>query len=347
MCEGWVSVRAMILVRNMAHSNRTLRIGIASVIAVLMVVGAYGFSGPNPLFNINRIAEAQSSEELLREYAAKDSDSDGLPDWQEALYGTDPLNPESFQEGILDGDAVSQGLVEPKVRVTEPNAETDIESIPGITPSSDSLTDRFSRELLTQYLSNRGTTAPTSAEIISFVEKGIQNLKAEAVSPPRYTLADVSVAGGVGAQSLQTYAAEAETAFAQNTVSADKNELSYFADALKDDAAALEKIEDISAAYANIAAAMIEISVPNEARQAHLTIVNALIHMSEASADMAALKTDPVRALLGIGLYASYAQELVSGFANLSGVFTARQVVVPVGTAGHSFISTAESATAQ
>ncbi|MDP3402478.1 MAG: thrombospondin type 3 repeat-containing protein, partial [bacterium] len=132
----------------MAHSTRTLRIAAASLLAVLMVGGTYLSTGPNPFFGLTRIVGAQSSEELLREYAAKDSDSDGLPDWQEALYGTDPFNPESFRVGILDGEAVAQGLIEPRVTVRAEKEPTNLDSIPGTVAAPSSLTDRFSQTLL-------------------------------------------------------------------------------------------------------------------------------------------------------------------------------------------------------
>lgn len=328
----------------MAHSTRTLRIAAASLLAVFMIGGTYLSTGPNPFFGMTRIAGAQSSEELLREYAAKDSDADGLPDWQEALYGTDPMNPESFQVGIRDGEAVAQGLIEPKVVVRPENEPTDPDTIPGTLAAPSSLTDRFSQTLLKQYLMNRGEKPPTSAEIVAFVEAGIADLERENVSPPRFSLADVRTTGDTGTAALTAYAANVEQAFVLNTVSADKNELSYFADALKEDAAALRKIASIGEAYADIANALIAIPAPAEARQAHLSIANALMHMSETSGDMAALKTDPLRALMGIGLYEKYAEELVAAFTNMNGVFSARQVSIPEGSAGYYIVKTANDA---
>lgn len=330
----------------MAYSPRTIRITAASALAIVMVGGAYAFSGPDPLFGLGRIAEAQSSEELLKEYAAKDSDTDGLPDWQEALYGTDPLDPESFRAGTKDGDAVAQGLIEPKVSVRPSDEPTDIESIPGTQARPDSLTDRFAQSLLTQYLQNRGDVAPTSAEIVSFVEAGIENLSTESLSPATFKPSAVRTTSASGTAAMTTYAADIEQAFADHTVSADRNELSYFADALKEDADSLAQIRAISSAYKNIAKALMEVPVPGEARQAHLAVANALMHLSETSDDMASLKTDPVRALMGIGLYERYANELAAAFTNMDGIFVAQQVRIPEGTRGYFIVKTAADAAA-
>lgn len=343
MCEGGVSVRAIISARNMALSPRILRLSGASLLAVLMVGGAYVVSGPVPFFKTN-IADAQSSAELLRTYAAKDSDTDGLPDWQEALYGTDPLDPESFRAGTKDGDAVAQGLIEPKVTVAEAPKPTDPSTVPGTPAAPNSTTDRFAQAFLKQYLLTRGETPPTQEEITSFVESSIADLSSSSASPDTYTAADVRVSGASGTAALVSYAASVENVFATYTVSTEKNELSYFADALNEDASALKKIEDISSAYKSIAKALIALPVPAEAAPAHRSIANALVHMSEVSADMATMKTDPLRALMGIGLYGDYAARVVTGFAGLNGIFTARQVVLPAGTPGAEVVQVAKNA---
>jgi hypothetical protein len=319
----------------MAHSTRTLRIVAASVVSLLMMGGTYALTGPNPFFGLNRIAEAQSSEELLREYAAKDTDTDGLPDWQEALYGTDPANPESFQLGIKDGEAVAQGLIAPKVTVRAEDEMTDIATIPGTAAAPNSLTDRFAQTLLTQYLQNRGENPPTSAEIVTFVEAGIKDLSASASSPDAFSSVDVRVSATGGDAGLRAYAAQVDAAFAQNTVPTEKNELSYFADALAEDARALRKIGEISQAYEDIANAMMRIAVPSETRQAHLGIANALMGMSAVTADMASMKEDPLRALMGIGLYEREGARLTAAFTNLSGIFSARQVVIDPSAPGY------------
>lgn len=323
----------------MAHSARTLRIASASLLALLMVGGSYVFSGPTPW---GKIAEAQSAEELLREYAGKDSDADGLPDWQESLYGTNPNNAESFQAGIKDGEAVAQGLVQPKVAVRPEDETIDPESIPGTEAAPASITDRFAQTLMKQYLTNRGENPPTQEEIVAFVKAGVADLAAQSASANRYTASDVTTSSA----SLTAYAAELESAFARNTVPSSKNELSYFSDALKGDDSALTKISDVSGAYANIGGAVAKTPVPPAARQTHLAIANALVHLSEVTEDMSTMKSDPIRALMGIALYEQYAKELIAAFANLNSVFSAQGVSIPEGSAGYYIVKTSGDAAA-
>lgn len=292
-----------------------------------MVAGTYVSTGPNPFFGAGRIAIAQSSEELLREYATKDTDADGLPDWQEALYGTDPENAESFQAGIPDGEAVAQGLITPKVSVRADETPTDPDSIPGVVAAPSSLTDRFSQALLEQYLRNRGENPPSQEEIVGFVRGAVDNLSAQSLSPAVFDQGDVKVSGS-GAAAVRAYAAAVESAYGANTVASEKNELSYFADALKGDDGALAQLSRISGAYEDMASAQMALTVPSDARQAHLTIANGLMRMSEVTGDMATLKSDPLRALMGIALYEKAVRDVGAGFVNLAGIFRALGVVI-------------------
>jgi len=44
-----------------------------------------------------------------KEAAIKDSDNDQLKDWEEALYGTDPKNPDTDSDGTPDGEEIKAG----------------------------------------------------------------------------------------------------------------------------------------------------------------------------------------------------------------------------------------------
>lgn len=331
----------------MPHSTRSIRVGIASLIALLLIGGAYAISGPNPWFGLGRVAEAQSAEELLKEYAVQDTDTDGLPDWQESLYGTDPRNPESFRAGIKDGEAVAQGLIEPKVMVRAQEEPTNLETVPGTAGAPNSLTDRFAQAFLTRYLNNRGELPPTAESMQSFVEAGVADLIATSAVPDRYALSDVRTSGSSGTEALRSYVVAVEAAFDAHEIPGRRSELAYFSDALRGDVRALSFIDDVSEEYENIARDLMGINVPSEARQAHLAIANALVRLSEASADLASMDEDPLRALVGITLYQRYPDELIAAFANLGGVLSAYQVQIAAGSPGFDAYTSAMEAVSQ
>jgi len=301
-----------------------------------MVAGTYAVTGPTPLFNLGRIAEAQSSEELLREYAAKDSDTDGLPDWQEALYGTDPLNPESFQAGIKDGEAVAQGLIEPAVIVRAPGELTDPDTIPGTTALPNSVTDRFARAFFSQYLLSLDEESPSKEEVVSFVQNGVSELVATYEPKAAFSTGDMKTGGGAGAEAIRMYIIDIEQVLqSTGATSAEKSELYYFEDAMRGDESALKSIIDISGAYQVLSKSIQGTPVPREALKSHTDLANAFAQLAHVTEEMAALKSDPLRALLGIGSYRASADKLFLALENLGGVMDSYQIRPSEGEPGY------------
>ena len=84
-------------------STKAGSITIAVAFAVIVITGAWFLSKPGGA----SLANAESTEALLKSYAIQDTDGDGLPDWEESLYGTDPKKADTDGDGIgdaCDGD---------------------------------------------------------------------------------------------------------------------------------------------------------------------------------------------------------------------------------------------------
>lgn len=79
------------------------------VIFVLLI----GISIGGYLVLQSRFSKANSLEQLAldlnKQEIINDHDYDGLADWEEELYGTDPNNPDTDGDGYLDGEEVASG----------------------------------------------------------------------------------------------------------------------------------------------------------------------------------------------------------------------------------------------
>src|ERR1035437_7373016 len=117
------------------------QIGAATLFSVVIVVGAYflarGIESPP-------VVQASTETALLQAIASKDSDSDGLPDWEESRYGTDPHVADTFHLGMTDGESVAKGLIVPKaiadipVATSTPTANNNIDyATAGLTPPTE------------------------------------------------------------------------------------------------------------------------------------------------------------------------------------------------------------------
>lgn len=325
----------------MAHSTRTIPLIVASVTAVLLVAGAYVLSGPIPF--IDRVT-AESSDELLRSYAVKDSDADGLTDWQESLYGTDPTNPTSFRTDLLDGEAARQELLTPKTVVPAQDLTTDL---PGADPAPSSLTEEFSRKFLGQYLLTRGAEPPTEEAMANFVSDAIAELVQTSLATPRYTASDARIASGDDAAAFRTYMKEMQAVSDAHEPLLEDRDVALIRSAIeKSDADALVKLKDMSETYETLAEAVMQVRVPRSAVEAHVATANALNYLSIATADVAEYTEDPIRTLLGIGEYRESIRLTLEALALMHGPMTRSGVTVDASAPEYDFYQTVMAAPA-
>ncbi len=333
-------MRATIFVPTVAYSYRTIGIIISSVIAVGCIVVAVLISGPLP-FRLFGTANAISTRDLLVQYAAKDTDADGLPDWEEALYGTDPNNAHSVRADVLDGEAVQQGLVKPKF-ASATSTPVDVNSLPGTTANSNTLTDQFAREFFASYLQKSTVGTPSAEAVATFVENKVDTLTKQGVLAT-FNQTQIRIAGS-GEDALRAYARAVDVATQPYSANASKGELEYYFDALsKDDAAALAKVRAIATSYTLSAGAYMKVPVPAEAAATHLALANALADTGRALTDMTAFSTDPLQAMVGVGRYPAAAQRVLNGMAALHAVYVSAGVSIEAGEPGYDFYHSLEA----
>lgn len=310
--------------------------------AGILIVGAY-FAGRGPT-KYAPVASAQGTNALLAALASKDSDGDGLPDWEEALYGTDPHKADTFGKGMTDAKAIAKGLIVPKI--TQEATSTDASAdIPSGLPATGSLTDQFGKALFAEYLQAAPSGAKLSqADMNTFLSGALGALNNSYPEQDAFAAGDIKVSGS-GSAMLRAYATNAEAAFGANTVAADRSELTYFRDALQqNDPTLLKKVAEIGAAYAKISTALAKVAAPSEILQYHLALVNAFARLGVATSDMALVETDPLKSALGVSRYQQDAENMLRALANIARIFTSERVTLVSGENGYYFYKTAEDA---
>jgi len=143
------------------------KIGISIIFSIVIIGLAFAIKSTDFVSGKLKANPTLSAEkEATKQVFEKDSDSDGLKDWEEALYGTDPLNPDTKGGGLGDTKEIENE------RLAATKATTTAEKAPTLTA-----TEKFSRELFTKYLeakkSGREITPELSASIAQeLVAKG-------------------------------------------------------------------------------------------------------------------------------------------------------------------------------
>lgn len=335
-------MRGILPLTTMGGSLLNWRTLSATALAVVLIGGSYllarGVSTPPS-------AEASTESALLQAIASKDSDNDGLPDWEESLYGTNPDNPDSFNLGMTDGQAVAKGLIVPKAIANVPLATSTASSIVPGAPApagSGTLTDEFAKSFFTLYLvakqQNNGV-ALSQDQVSALADKAYTSLAANVTPAPDFKKASDLSTVLDSPDAYRTFAASAEAVFAAHTVHLPKSELIYLQDAVQnDDASAIGNIQKISGAYRDIATGLAALPVPSGLAGADLSLVNAMARISQAASDFAAVRTDPVATMFALETYPQTVIDFANGFQTIGQTYASQNISIPAGSPGAQFV---------
>jgi len=326
----------------LSHSH--WRTYVATACAIALIGGAYALaqSAAHP-----PSAEASTETALLQAIATKDSDGDGLTDWEEAIYGTDPHNPDSKNLGMTDSQAVAKGLVIPKAiadvadsasSATGPVINPDLPPA----PSDQTLTAAFAKNFFTIYMAAVERTGGNLSESdqADVAEQSLAALSSSIVRAPDFKSASDIVVAGSGADAMRAFAAAAEAVMKANTANANKSELQYLQNAAQDgDTSAIGHIASLAKAYRGSAAGLAQLPVPRELAAADLALVNALARLSQITSDFARVDSDPLATMLALQQYPKVVIAMVDAFIVIEKNYKAAGITLAKGTPGASFVS--------
>jgi len=319
------------------------RVLTATLLAVVTVVGAYmlarGVESPD-------IAQASTESALLQAIATKDSDGDGLSDWEETLYGADPQTSDTFHLGMTDGEAVAKGLVVPKAIAdisiaTSSPAATGADGLP-TPPAEGTLTADFAKNFFMSYLAAKqakGGADLSESEMKGVADEAVGSLSSVAAAPNYKSASDITVSGS-GAAALRAFAVNAEAVLLKNTANATKTPLGYLKSLLQDnDTTAIEHLSSIAKAYRDGAVGLSALPVPKELAIADIALINSLMRMSQITFDFTKADTDPLTTILALQQYVDVARELADAFLNIGKAYAAASVSLRAGEQGASFVN--------
>ena len=321
------------------------RILVSASLSIVLIVGAFllarSVESPNS-------ARASTESALLQAIAVKDSDGDGLIDWEEALYGTSPNITDTFSLGMTDGEAVTKGLIVPKAIADISLATSSIASMPTDgslppPPAEGTLTAAFAKNFFTLYLSVKqanGGADLSESEMASIANEALNSLSSAITQAPDFKSAkDIKVLGS-GADALMEFAVNAEAVLMKNTSNATTSEINYLKSAVENnDDTALPHIASIAKAYRDSAVGLSALSVPMELADSALALVNSLMRVSEITSDFARVNDDTLATILALQQYPQAVLDLGNAFININKIYRTDGISLPAGTPGASFVN--------
>jgi hypothetical protein len=286
--------------KKFAYSILTVAIGGIIIFAV-----AYLLSSKNHFFSKkepNLRAENLTVNQLLQ----RDLDEDGVTDWEESLWGTDPNKKETF-DGILDKIYIENRRKElggkeeinaGELTETEKFAREFFASLAAMKASGeidDSTINNFSSAL--------GQKIASSPILNQYSEKDIELTKGD-------ELADQEEYYKIAADLYEKYKGRGigdELEIAGGLAEAEKNNVNDNP----------QELTRIAKAYKDFAGALLKIPAPRSLLKYHLEIINNANNTGIAVENMAKIATDPLIGISSLSQYQKYSEALIKSVQDL------------------------------
>jgi hypothetical protein len=228
----------------------------------------------------------------------KDSNGNGIPDWQERLWGLDPS--QLYTGGVPNATIIAQ--------------KQKAAGVPDFASPSENNTDRLARDLFALSLtlgSNQTVDDSTVQSVASELGKKITI----DINTATYKLSDIKTVKTTPA-SLESYRATLNKTL--QSFGPDDPNISVVMDALEQgNYSNLAVLDDASKQYASVAAALKKISVPVGVAGYHLDIMNGFAGMAKSFVYMKDLNTDGLSAISGLAVYKNFSQLFTAAETNL------------------------------
>jgi hypothetical protein len=264
---------------------------LATILVIIAIVGS-SFQKKTNTITAQKQINLTIKNSLDKQFDPVDTDGDGLPDWQEKLWGTDPNNPDTDGDGTSDGDEVAQGrnpLIpgpDDKMASTEYLVE-DYKTNDAF--DQNSYTSILSKKLLLKVaqLAQSGQSTPEDGEKLA------ENLYKESLElvniPDKYSIDLFITFEGKEKEKLEEYLNSFKMVQLEELYKIDtknKNELVQFI-----------------TAYKNMAHKMTLFPIPADLLKTHSKITNNYYLTSEALINLNNSDNDPLLGLLSIPIY--------------------------------------------
>lgn len=301
----------------MKSGNKKLNILVA-ILILLVGIGIGGF-----LVLKSKAGKASIAQQLTDLFGAanqnsqtneknKDSDNDGLTDWQEEIYKTDPNNPDTDGDGYLDGEEILSGYDPLKPAPNDKLSEKAIEPRPSTGSLGVNLTQELVKTITKNIQNVQSESSLTDQNIMDFEASNlVDNALAAALakSPQLYFLptipeSEIKISQDISEQAVKDYSAKVMEIL-NNNFSPEKgftqSDLEAVLQAIQTED--FTEVDKYIKAYKDSYLAIKEIPVPltwKEIHKKHLSLTLGSANIFEA---VKLIDEDPLRAALALQQY--------------------------------------------
>ncbi len=311
-----------------AHKNLFL-----TFLAAIAIIGIGLFVSHPEIFKFPSFisgVESPTATTTENDPLDRDTDGDGLHDWEERMYGVDPEIADTDQDGTSDGQEVAEGRDPAKkgpddklAYLQDPHFATSSTDILGIR-----------KEFFAKFLSEEGRKIreATFQDIVTQAKKSARKFV------PQYQIVNLNVISDNSPQAIHTYGNAFGELIVKYTKRNYRTEQEVLADAMQ--SSSTQKLKDLqlpALGYKNFAEDLKALPTPSSLAKTHLTIVNGYAGMSRALLSMQQMYTDPIESAAGYQAYVKGTAEVTDGYAQLIFLFAQANVTFAANEPGYPF----------
>lgn len=227
-----------------------------------------------------KLQETQKEIALRTEFLDMDSDGDGLRDWEESLWGTDPKNSDSDGDGTPDGQEVKDYRDPTKPYPNDAFDPKDIAETKRVVDEYNALneSEKFSRLLFSNFIATQGINQSMSQEQIEyFVSDAVANIP-EIETSNKYSEKNLtSIISEPTEDDLDKYWTFLGSLLVEEIMPSLRKDFEVFEQAInRNEPDRLSVLDKSIEKYKEAVSSMLEANVPNIYLKDHLVMTNSI-----------------------------------------------------------------------
>jgi len=250
--------------------------------------------------------EAKNTEGLVAEDAlvgdvlSMDTDKDGVLDWEEGLWGTDPTKADTNDDGVSDKNEIARMKVERGMNLGEDGSSYANDDEENLTQ-----TDKFARELFSTVAALNQTGEVDDGTVADLTDTLAAEIKNSAQGKI-FTIADLKITTDNSKENYNKYAKTLGNAL-QGKYPFDEEvtrTLQGFSEGGDDgDLVVLAELDPVLSNLSEVIKEISEMEIPSEISGYHLDLVNDFQVVFENLTDLKQMDTDPLRSYTATNQY--------------------------------------------
>lgn len=279
------------------------------------------FFGKNSYIAQKTEAKLQNQKITINNLLQKDTDGDGVVDWEEALWGTDPNKEKTFN------DTSDLNYIKNK------RSDLNLSENSNLTSSNDVITetDKFAQQFFASLMAMK-QSGQIDQNAINNVSASLgQNI----VDPNlinKYTEKDINLTQDDNINEQNTYYENAKKLFETYKNEGLGSELEIVSNIIESEKTeneqdSVNKLIKIADAYQSFAQKMIELEVPKSLTTYHIQIINNSNNTGISVKNMINIIDDPIIGLSGLSQYQKYSDELIASVGDLEKILLKNGII--------------------